>query len=1145
MKTRYNVFLVAAVGLGFATLPAQVPVAESKETLIPVETTAGKPDEQPVVLSPFVVSTTQDTGYQAASTLAGTRLNTPVKDLGASISIYTKDFLEDIGAVNTSDLLIYGTNTEAAGAGGNFSGSISDINALIVLNGGVQSNPQGASRSRGLAAPTFTRGLFASSIPMDVYNTDAVTVNRGANAILFGVGSPAGVVDTSLIMADTRRNRNIVVARYGDNDSFRTSIDLNRVLIPQKLALRIAALRDDHEYDQRPAFEEKRRVFGALVYKPTRSTSLRGSFESGHTRANRPITVLPYDSISSFWYEAGRPGFDWRYYDDPILNPAARTQNSSSFIGALRAPNLMAQPQVLIGYSNPSDSAPSFSFVNQLNSTTANAGNLIKTQVVNPLVNRDAAADTINFLSTRNIGEIAGSFWTATNIPAGNLPGLVPAGLKSQGFTTFDAFDFGSQQIYESGRQSDSFHAVDVALEQRVWQDRMGVELAYHGERYDSRDRRDFMYGSTTSHVRIDTNVTLPNGQPNPNLGRPYMLSGQQGYSEAFTKRESIRATAFARYDFKDLSASWGRWLGSHILTGLYEQTEMDGISNSFRFATDGPAALSLSPAVNAVNRRPLVITYLGSSIIGNSDQLRLQPVTTPLLQAGLVSVPDGAASYFSRAANATDPGSFTTAPVSLVEINNGGTLRRDVLKSQAFVLQSYWLKEYLITTLGWRRDENYFASKTVNFVTNPTNPNDPGKVHYTFADHSFPDTPPLLAAKDMTSWSAVLRVPTGWARLPRDVDFRLFYNESSNFTPRGGAINPFGEPLAAQEGSTREFGFNFSAFKDKLTVRFNTFETNQTNVSQVPSVLGNAVYNAVVIAADNWATEANVNPHLAAQRNADLQLLLSALPSNYLSLYNWQLVGTAPNLTTSHLTTQAGRADTIDFSAKGLEMDIVYNPTRNWRIMLNVAKQETVQSNVLPFVSSFIKRMEPVWNQLGNVPYGRYPQDWMPGDPLTGTQLYKDWLQTAVYVPYYTAIATSGARSAEQRQWRANLVTSYTFTQGSLLGAELKGWSVGTGVRWQDKVAIGYPYSRNADQSVSLDIAHPYYGPADLNVDAWIGYSRKLLQNRINWKVRLNATNLVGDTSPIPVTTQPWGATAFARIAPERRWYLTNTFEF
>jgi len=53
------------------------------------------------------------------------------------------------------------------------------------------------------------------------------------------------------------------------------------------------------------------------------------------------------------------------------------------------------------------------------------------------------------------------------------------------------------------------------------------------------------------------------------------------------------------------------------------------------------------------------------------------------------------------------------------------------------------------------------------------------------------------------------------------------------------------------------------------------------------------------------------------------------------------------------------------------------------------------------------------------------------------------------------------------------------------------------------------------------------------------------LLQNRINWKVRLNATNLVGDTSPIPVTTQPWGATAFARIAPERRWYLTNTFEF
>lgn len=40
-----------------------------------------------LVLSPFAVQSDRDNGYQATSTLAGTRLNTPVKDLAASISI--------------------------------------------------------------------------------------------------------------------------------------------------------------------------------------------------------------------------------------------------------------------------------------------------------------------------------------------------------------------------------------------------------------------------------------------------------------------------------------------------------------------------------------------------------------------------------------------------------------------------------------------------------------------------------------------------------------------------------------------------------------------------------------------------------------------------------------------------------------------------------------------------------------------------------------------------------------------------------------------------------------------------------------------------------------------------------------------------
>ena len=124
----------------------------------------GSEADKAVELSPFVVNSSKDTGYQATSTLAGTRLNTSVKDIGSSISIYTKDFLNDIGATSASDLLIFATGMEAAGPGGNFSGATNDINDTQVVGDGPRVNPQGSTRTRGLAGPNFTRNFYTSDI---------------------------------------------------------------------------------------------------------------------------------------------------------------------------------------------------------------------------------------------------------------------------------------------------------------------------------------------------------------------------------------------------------------------------------------------------------------------------------------------------------------------------------------------------------------------------------------------------------------------------------------------------------------------------------------------------------------------------------------------------------------------------------------------------------------------------------------------------------------------------------------------------------------------------------------------------------------------------------------------------------------------
>ncbi|HEY9153512.1 MAG TPA: TonB-dependent receptor plug domain-containing protein, partial [Opitutaceae bacterium] len=79
--------------------------------------------DESVVLSPFVVSASEDAGsYSATSTLAGTRVRTDLRDTASAISVVTQQFLQDTGATNAADLLVYTPSTEVGGIGGNFSG---------------------------------------------------------------------------------------------------------------------------------------------------------------------------------------------------------------------------------------------------------------------------------------------------------------------------------------------------------------------------------------------------------------------------------------------------------------------------------------------------------------------------------------------------------------------------------------------------------------------------------------------------------------------------------------------------------------------------------------------------------------------------------------------------------------------------------------------------------------------------------------------------------------------------------------------------------------------------------------------------------------------------------------------------------------
>ena len=275
MKSRIPILMfTASLAGGTVCIHAQQVVPATGSTL--------PKDEAAFILNPFTVQSERDTGYQAQSSLAGSRLNTPIKDLAAGISVLTRDFITDVGATNINELLIFSAGAEAAGSQGNFGAASADDTGNAVRN-----SPQSATRTRGLAAPTNTRGFFTTAIPLDEYNTDFVTVNRGANAILFGIGSPAGVIDTTLVGASLSKNSSKIAHRYGDTGSNRLSLALNRVLLPQKLAIRLNAVKDDERFKQEPAFENKERLYGALTWKPLTKTTVRGSYEKVRINSNK------------------------------------------------------------------------------------------------------------------------------------------------------------------------------------------------------------------------------------------------------------------------------------------------------------------------------------------------------------------------------------------------------------------------------------------------------------------------------------------------------------------------------------------------------------------------------------------------------------------------------------------------------------------------------------------------------------------------------------------------------------------------------------------------------------------------------------------------------------------------------------------
>jgi iron complex outermembrane receptor protein len=280
--------LFLAVGLVFAT------PLRAQSTPTPTAVTAPA-KETPIELSPFVTTADSDKGYVATSSLAGSRVNTPLKDIAAQIDVMTLDFLNDIGATTIDEAVAFSTNN----------GGPNDQNTGP--NGGITTT-RASGRARGFDAISNSTDFYATNLPSDLYNIERITIANGPQSILFGLGNAGGVIDTSTKHA-LFRDTNELGLRVDNNGSFRGTLDLNRVLVPKKLAVRFAAVRNENQSYVEDAFNRQARLFGALTWKLTPTTTLRLSAERVGQRASNASNFLAQDYVSP-WVAAGRPLYD-------------------------------------------------------------------------------------------------------------------------------------------------------------------------------------------------------------------------------------------------------------------------------------------------------------------------------------------------------------------------------------------------------------------------------------------------------------------------------------------------------------------------------------------------------------------------------------------------------------------------------------------------------------------------------------------------------------------------------------------------------------------------------------------------------------------------------------------------------------------
>ncbi len=193
------------------------------------------------------------------SRFSATKSNTPIMETARSISVETHQQILDRGALNVADTYVYK------------SGVFGETYGYATRGDWV--------RVRGLDVPEYRdslQGLFGNynSTRADIYTVEQVEILKGPASVLYGRGSPGGLVNIVSKLPDEDAGSELV-ADLGNYDRFQIAGDLNgRIGDSKEWLFRVIGVYRENESQVDYVKEETVTFAPSLTWRPTERTEL-------------------------------------------------------------------------------------------------------------------------------------------------------------------------------------------------------------------------------------------------------------------------------------------------------------------------------------------------------------------------------------------------------------------------------------------------------------------------------------------------------------------------------------------------------------------------------------------------------------------------------------------------------------------------------------------------------------------------------------------------------------------------------------------------------------------------------------------------------------------------------------------------------